>query len=684
MGTAKRVFLCLAGLFAGLCGPALAAIQVVSVRPSLPSPQVVGTSVTWTVTATDSNPGPLTFQFNVAPPGGAAAMARDFNVGTLSSGIWTSQPFVWNPASCTNVTLSSGVVALTCQPVEGVYQVQVVVKDFASGETASKTVQFQVTPLATGGAPVAVGTANPLVALFSAPSCAAGSAMRVLFQTQSRSAPATVTNWAPCRPPRTMTFEVAGMYPGTAYRMFSQTLTAGKISNGPPVSFTTGALPSNIPFPSFKLRVPPGSQTDTADSVLLINPIQFGTGPAFANVATDLSGNILWYYSTNPPQSIALTRPLANGTLLTFQAGPTWNPASNRMQLLRQIDLAGNILRETNTGIIQQQLVAMGATDGGPCDGFPSPPPAGSACLNSFSHDAIQTLPNGYTALLANVEKIFPAGTQGDTSGLPVDIMGNMIVVLDDNWRVVWYFDAFEHAGGPPQLDINRPPVLGETCAIKDSGCPPMFLLGAGIAPLAHDWLHGNSLYYRPQDGSLLWSSRNQDWVMKIDYSNGAGSGNILWRLGLDGDFTFNNIGNDPWPWFSAQHEAGMENNGAGPLTLFDNGNTRVSPPPLGLGSGNSRGMALTIDEANMQVTPVMSADLGAFSQADGSAQLLSNGNYFFVLPLVFVSQSTVGSYSIEIFPTPGTLTGTQVLNLQGPEGYRGWRMPSLYNPPIT
>ena len=62
----------------------------------------------------------------------------------------------------------------------------------------------------------------------------------------------------------------------------------------------------------------------------------------------------------------------------------------------------------------------------------------------------------------ADLQKIFPPGTQGDTSGLPVDIIGTMIIVLDNNWRVVWYFDAFQHAGGAPQLDINRPAVLGE------------------------------------------------------------------------------------------------------------------------------------------------------------------------------------------------------------------------------
>jgi hypothetical protein len=180
---------------------------------------------------------------------------------------------------------------------------------------------------------------------------------------------------------------------------------------------------------------------------------------------------------------------------------------------------------------------------------------------------------------------------------------------------------------------------------------------------------------------------------MKIDYNDGAGTGDILWRMGPCGDFTFNNIYKDSWPWFSAQHDVGFENSGSGPLTLFDNGSTRVSPPSgpgsstgcmAGLGSGNSRGMALTVDESGMQVAPVLSVDLGVYSASGGSAQLLFDNNYFFMPAVVLVNLSTEDSYFIQILPTAGTDTGKQVLNIQGPQGYRGWQMSSMYNPPIT
>jgi hypothetical protein len=669
------------------CAPASAAVAIVSFTPSPASPQAIGKSITWTATATDGHTGPLTFQFNMARPAGQLALVKDFNVGTLSGGVWTARPFLWVPAG-----------------IEGAYTVQVVAKDFVSGETASETVTFQVNRLVTGDSPVVEKTANPLVALFSAPACAAGSAMRVAFQATTGGTPASATNWVDCHPPATMTFEVAGMYPGTMYDMFAQTKTGGKITRGSTLVFTTGTLPKTVPFPQFTVLT---AATDTTYRVILHTLVTFGPGTVYPDVATDLAGNIIWYYAAaDVKPNDTLTRPLPGGNFLTLQNDPAWDPAVTANQFLRQIDLAGNVVRETNMGAIQQQLVALGAVDGGPCMGI-TEPVVGSACAGAFHHDAIQTLPNGYTAALLDIEKIFPAGTQGDTSGKPVDIIGDMILVLDTNWQIVWYWDVFDPAGGGhgyAQMPVSRTAILLDTCGTGTFGCPPIFLLGSGIAPLAHDWLHANSLYYWPhgggagtQPGDIVWSSRNQDSVFKIDYKDGAGDGSILWRMGppdnrSPGDFTFNNVYSDAWPWFSHQHDVGIENAGKGPLTLFDNGDTRISPAPLGLGGGcgphdcNSRGMAVTFSERSLTVTPVVSFDLGYYSLAMGSAQLLGNGNYFFENPIVITGGVATG-YSLEIAPTPAAPqlgTADVLLNLAAPKHYRGWQMQSLYAPPTT
>lgn len=677
-------------ILAALCAPAHAAVQIVSMKPALKSPQPIGATIDWTATATDTNTGPLTFQFNVAPPGGSMATVKQFNVGTLNGSTWKGQPFSW---------------ALT--GVNGTYQVQVIAKDFTSGESATKTVSFTVTSPVTGAGPVVQKTQNPLVALFTAPPCASGSSIRVSFQPQSGSVPATTTNWTECQPSAALSVEIAGMYPGTVYNLFAQVMTGGNIVNGPPAAFTTGALPSGMPIPQFTVQT--ADSPDDPNQVILHGLYGVGLGTTYPDVATDLSGKIIWYnYPNDQAHASMMTRPFPNG-FVADQSGPSWNPAVQSYQVLRQFDWAGNIIRETNIGILEQQVRALGDPDAQPCDQIPSPPPVGAACLGIFNHEAIETLPNGYTAALVDIEKIFPPGTQGDTSGLPVDICGDLLVVLDQNWNAVWYWDSFDplHGGnGYPQMPVSRPAVLNEQCNSGGSGCLSVFLLGPGVAPEAHDWLHGNALYYWPHDGAappstapgdLLWSSRHQDWVLKIDYQDGAGSGDIDWRLGPSGDFDFVNTYNDPWPWFSHQHEPGIENGGLGVFDAMDNGNTRLSPPKgpgsstggvPGLGSAcgpndcHSRGMALTIDETSMQVMPVLSVDLGVYSSAMGSAQLLEDGNYFFLAAIVAGGSGLTG-YDIQIQPAPGTDTGIQVMNIAGPPGYRSWQMPDLYNPPI-
>ena len=691
----KKTLSFLIGLLGLLSVPAFATVAVVSLKASHPAPEPIGKTITFTATATDTSAGPVAFQFNITSPNAPSSMVKDFVPGTLSAGTWTSPSFVWVPTG-----------------VEGVYKIQVVAKDFTSGKSAMKTMSYQITAVATGSTPTIEKTANPLVALFSASACTAGSLMRIAYEVQTPSSlpiQSGATNWMGCHPPATMTFEVGGMYPSTAYNLYAQTKTGNKITNGTSGTFTTGALPSTTTFPTFT-GSPAG--TDTTYPVVLHNFITFATGGTptlYPDVATDLSGNIIWFYNAHDTtKTDVMTRPLSGGGALTLQDDLAWDPTITQEQYLRQIDLVGNTVRETNMGAIQRELIALGAVDGGSCSGIANPV-VGTACAGSFHHDAIQSLPNGYLAALLDIERIYPAGTQGDTTGKPVDIIGDMIVVLNSQWQVVWYWDAFDPNNGGQgysQLPITQTAPLKETCGKSTSGCPPMFLLGTNIAPLAHDWLHANSLYYwpAPQNGNttggdIIWSTRHQDRLYRVDYKDGAGTGNILWSMGPPDDgllqpssFTFNNIFNDPWYWFSHQHEVGMENGGAGPLTIFDNGDTRIANAPLGLGSNcgpydcNSRGMALTVDEQSMTVTPVVSFDLGGYSTAMGSAQLLSNGNYFFANPIVFVlAKGSTFAYSQEVGPTPAAPqagAADMLMNLTGPQQYRGWQMQSLYNPP--
>jgi hypothetical protein len=190
----------------------------------------------------------------------------------------------------------------------------------------------------------------------------------------------------------------------------------------------------------------------------------------------------------------------------------------------------------------------------------------------------------------------------------------------------------------------------------------------------ANDWLHANSIQYLTLDGDLLVSLRDLDWVVKIDYNNATGTGNILWRLGLNGNFTLGNSVGEPYPWFSGQHDAGFVNTGNGEqtFTVFDNGVSRHAQY-----GGNSRGQVWSIDQTNMVATLQTNADLGAYSFSLGSAQLLLNGDYMFQ-----AGNIKIGS-KLEIQSTEVPLAGTPfVYQFQaiGSVGYRGARLTDFYN----
>ena len=61
-------------------------------------------------------------------------------------------------------------------------------------------------------------------------------------------------------------------------------------------------------------------------------------------------------------------------------------------------------------------------------------------------------------------------------------------------------------------------------------------------------------------------------------------------------------------------------------LVVFDNGNTRRLTDP----TADSRGQEWVLNEQTMTATLVVNADLGNYSFALGSAQMLPNGNLDF------------------------------------------------------
>jgi arylsulfate sulfotransferase len=276
-----------------------------------------------------------------------------------------------------------------------------------------------------------------------------------------------------------------------------------------------------------------------------------------------------------------------------------------------------------------------------------------------FHHDFIR-LANGHTLAIAGIERMFPAGTQGATER--VDVLGDLVIDLDPDLQVAWVWNSFDH------MDVKRASLGNEKCkeGAGDDGCTPVFL-----APTANDWLHSNSLSYVPGSGDLLVSIPEQDWVVKLDYKDGKGTGKVLWRLGLDGDFTVKS--DDPYPWFSYQHDAGFKPAGSDTLVLFDDGHRRKTKIP----TANNRGQVWKLDEANHTATLVMNADLGVYALAVGSAQALSGGGYSFEAG--FLNPPAISSRSIE------TSADGKIIYAQQREGgltYRSFRVANMYSTP--
>lgn len=469
---------------------------------------------------------------------------------------------------------------------EGTYVIAVDVS--VSGSVTTLTASFTVTarsPLA-WVTPVVTPTAHPLVAMFSAPPCAPAAAfMRVFFASTDSPVTQHATDMKPCTADRTMNFYIGGMRANHIYFMrhelldpFGQHLAFGDLR-----AFQTGT--AAIALPMSVVGVAPGL-APSLESIVLQSPLvgDPSRGVLPFPYAVDTEGQVVWY--ADRPDT--LTRPAGDGlfTMLTSDSGKIRTG-------VRLFNLAGNTVRVTNVEQINVQLVTMGRDP-----------------INDVHHEA-RLLPDGNLAVLGSIEK-----TVTDVQGAgSVDVMGDAVVVLDPNFQVVWTWSEFDH------LSLARAAILGETCSGQtQAGCSPV-----NQAATANDWTHSNGIAYDPADGNLVVSIRHQDWLVKIDYRNGAGTGAIVWRLGAGGDFFLDSP--DPTAWFSHQHDPNFAPGHR--IVLYDNGNTRcaAAPDPT---QCHSRGQVYELDEVNHIAHLAVNVDLGEYSFALGSAQALANGDFYF------------------------------------------------------
>jgi arylsulfate sulfotransferase len=225
----------------------------------------------------------------------------------------------------------------------------------------------------------------------------------------------------------------------------------------------------------------------------------------------------------------------------------------------------------------------------------------------------------------------------------------------------VWAWSAFDH------LDVNLHP----------NGLP--------------DWTHSNAVIYSPNDGNLLLSIRHQSWIVKIDYENGQGTGNILWKLGYQGDFSLSQ-GDDPRLWFYYQHFPSLiaQNGPQTSLAIWDNGNNRVlddqgdvctNPAADQPNPCYSRAVIFSLDESTRVANLVWSYLPGYWSIWGGSILQLANGNVEFDLNApAFPPLPNLAAQVQEVTESASPQTIRKMDISPVPlYAYRAYRVPSLY-----
>lgn len=430
---------------------------------------------------------------------------------------------------------------------------------------------------------------------------------------------------------------VAGMEGQTLYHMRGQVV----LDDG--ATYTDADLTCTTTVPPVTAPVQITSSGTPAPGIELWNTLlPSGDTQAFA---TDLEGHVIWTYDYPHSQGdlIQGIQLLPNGDMLmtiSYLSSLQTTQSASLYNEIREVDLAGNTVRSLTMDQLNQRLTAGNFHD----------KEGNLYQLGSFHHDVL-ALPNGHWVALATYSRQFTnlPGTTHTTT-----VRGDAIVDIDQNGNPDWVWNTFDH------LDINRRPM----------NFP--------------DWTHSNDMLYSADDHNLLLSIRHQNWIIKINFNDGKGSGDVMWRLGEGGDFKL--VGaTDPTDWFYAQH--GMNyfspnTTGVFRIGLMDNGNDRIFPTgqvqciPYGKPNAQcySTMPVLEVNENNMTATMIthyVQPDT-LFSFFGGNADLLSNND----MEVDFCA-TTRGAFVQELDPQ-----GKQVI-WQGftakADQFHAYRLPSLY-----
>jgi arylsulfate sulfotransferase len=548
-----------------------------------------------------------TFQFNIGTASGQplpALLVNGTAGGSASSGTITPGGLYTAPSTASGQPITVGI----------------------QGQSSSATVTLFNPASFTPGSVVA--TQNPLVASYTI-AVPAGTSVQVQFGLGTSYGLLTSSLHTPTG--GEVTVSVAGMRAGTTYHMQAiLDLIDGSQLLDADHTFTTGSVPAdrlpNITAQQFGTGTP-------SDGIELFSLVSSSSTNLLSTVATDLDGNVIWYYNLESTAYPFPVKPLSNGHMLVTAFPYEFGVGPNEV---REIDLEGNIINRLPVAVVNRALANIASFQ-----------------IATIHHD-VAVLPNGHWILLSNYQQ-----TINNVAGIPdgTSMVGDVLIDWDvQNAKAVWTWSTFDH------LDLTHAPY--------------------GLA----DWTHGNAIIYSPDDGNLILSMRNQNWIIKIDYSNGGGDGSVLWRLGDGGDFTLPS-GQAPVEWNYGQHYptiVSQNSSGVFSLMFFNDGNNRlvdsnndVCGTP-GVSACYSSVPIFQLDESTKTATVLWEDNLlPYYSLCCGDAMLLPNGDVEFDI----ADDQTVTPGYADIEEVTQTQTPELVwkMQVQGQLAYRGLRIPSLY-----
>lgn len=416
-------------------------------------------------------------------------------------------------------------------------------------------------------------------------------------------------------PPPTGGLPLVGFYPGKSHEIrVTIRDAAGRTTTAPQtLIFEAPPLPTDpSEFPPIQVRQAEPALMEPGWTLLSIRR-QRGAGggggrggaggpagePAFATgygliLALDEHGDVRWFYRSQ--NRTADVHRLHNGNIAFV---------TNDHRLV-EIDLLGNVKGDWYAA---QRPQGRGTSI--PVDAL-------------TMHHSFEELPNGNFLIvsgeLREIDHYYTSETDRDAPRRRQKVMGDQVIEFDRQGKVAWRWSAFDH------LDPFRLGFLTINQYWVIRGFPDTL-----------DWTHGNGVFHDPRDDSILFNSRQQSAVIKIERP----SGRIAWIFGEPGGWPerfqpllFKRDGVTEWPW----HHHAPSLTSRGTLLVFNNGlfKTRPFEPTEPVRDPVSGALEYAIDPEARTAKLVWSSDspgpdaLNTFAMGD-AALLPKTGNVMVV-----------------------------------------------------